>query len=189
MAIKTFTTGEVLTAADTNTYLANSGLVQVASGTLNAAATNFVGCFTPTYRNYRVVLDNVIPSASTDVYLRYLSGSTPNTTSSYFYAYRAINSAGTSLDQSGAGINAGFINCRFTGSGQSGSIVMDIFDPQISARTQLVNNSQNLGTSVYISSFGGISFDASTVFDGFQINTLGAPTLTGNVTIYGYRQA
>jgi hypothetical protein len=29
MAIKTFTTGEVLTAADTNTYLANSGLVYV----------------------------------------------------------------------------------------------------------------------------------------------------------------
>jgi hypothetical protein len=27
MAIKTFTTGEVLTASDTNTYLANSGLV------------------------------------------------------------------------------------------------------------------------------------------------------------------
>jgi hypothetical protein len=28
MAIKTFTTGEVLTAADTNTYLANSGLIR-----------------------------------------------------------------------------------------------------------------------------------------------------------------
>lgn len=189
MAIKTFSDGNSLPASDINTYLTNSGLVYVTSGTLNAAATNFVGCFTSTYRNYRVVLDNVIPSASTDVYLRYLSGSTPNTASSYFYAYRAINSAGTLLDQSGAGINAGFINCRFTGSGQRGNIVIDIFDPQISAQTQLVNNSQNLGSSVYISSFGGISFDATTVFDGFQINTLGAPTLTGNVTIYGYRQA
>jgi hypothetical protein len=29
MAIKTFTTGEVLTASDTNTYLANAGLVFV----------------------------------------------------------------------------------------------------------------------------------------------------------------
>ena len=31
MAIKTFTTGEVLTASDTNTYLANAGLVYITS--------------------------------------------------------------------------------------------------------------------------------------------------------------
>ncbi len=29
MAVKTFTTGEVLTAADTNTYLNNGGLVYI----------------------------------------------------------------------------------------------------------------------------------------------------------------
>jgi hypothetical protein len=39
MAIKTFTTGEVLTASDTNTYLANSGLVYVKSQTIGSGVT------------------------------------------------------------------------------------------------------------------------------------------------------
>ena len=39
MAIKTFVTGTVLTAADTNEYLANSGLVFVKGGTI-ATTTN-----------------------------------------------------------------------------------------------------------------------------------------------------
>jgi len=39
MAIKTFTTGEVLTAADTNTYLTNSGFQYVSSGSFTNAAS------------------------------------------------------------------------------------------------------------------------------------------------------
>ena len=40
MAIKTFTSGAVLTAADTNTYLTNSGLVYIAQGELTSATAS-----------------------------------------------------------------------------------------------------------------------------------------------------
>jgi len=56
MAIKTFTTGEVLTASDTNTYLANSGLVYIKQQTVgNAVASVTVSdAFSSTYDNYKI---------------------------------------------------------------------------------------------------------------------------------------
>ena len=58
MAIKTFTTGEVLTAADTNTYLANSGLVLVKSQTIGTgvASVTISDAFSTTYDNYRITI-------------------------------------------------------------------------------------------------------------------------------------
>jgi len=188
MSVKTFTT-EVLTSADTNTYLANSGLVYVTNGTLSTAATNFVGCFTSTFRDYCIVIDRMTTSASTDVWFYVLNGSTPFSSSQYYYAYKASNSAGTNLDTTGAGAAAGFLNVRFNGSNQTAGIAMNIYSPQVAAVTHLTNSSQYAVTGAYASSMGGFSVDNSTVFDGFRIDTRGAATLTGNVTVYGYRQA
>ena len=56
MAIKTFTTGEVLTAADTNTYLANSGLVYVAGATFSNVGSFDATGFTTTYNAFRLVV-------------------------------------------------------------------------------------------------------------------------------------
>jgi hypothetical protein len=59
MAIKTFTTGEVLTASDTNTYLANSGLVFVKSQTIGSGVTSVTvsDAFSSTYDNYKITLN------------------------------------------------------------------------------------------------------------------------------------
>lgn len=62
MAIKTFTTGEVLTASDTNTYLANSGLVVVKQVSFTSAAdsgTNFQSIFNSTYDSYKIVCHSI----------------------------------------------------------------------------------------------------------------------------------
>jgi hypothetical protein len=58
MAIKTFTTGEVLTASDTNTYLANAGLVYVKSQTIGTGVSSVIvsDCFTTDYDNYKIVV-------------------------------------------------------------------------------------------------------------------------------------
>jgi len=58
MAIKTFTTGEVLTASDTNTYLANAGLVHIKTATVTNATdsgTTWRSVFNGTYDSYRIV--------------------------------------------------------------------------------------------------------------------------------------
>jgi|694.fasta_scaffold46773_9 hypothetical protein len=189
MAIKTFSDGNSLPASDINTYLANSGLEYITSGSLNAAATNFQGCFTSAYRNYHIVIDRITPSASTDIYMRYMTGATPNTGANYYYGFVALSAAGTNLNVSGAGINAGFLNVRLNNSSATGNIIIDIYNPQLATITHCNAKSAYSIAAGYSFSHGGMSFDASTVFDGFQINTLGAVTLTGNVTIYGYRQA
>ena len=56
MAVKTFTT-EVLTSADTNTYLANSGLVYITSTTIGTGVSSVTlsSVFSATYDNYRVI--------------------------------------------------------------------------------------------------------------------------------------
>jgi len=90
MAIKTFTDLTTLPASDINTYLANSGLVYVTSGTLSGNAVNFAGCFTSNYTNYRIMFDSVTFSGSGDVYYQFLNGSTPNTTSNYYWAYSGL---------------------------------------------------------------------------------------------------
>ena len=67
MAVKTFTTGEVLTAADTNTYLNNGGLVWIKTATVTNAAdsgTAFRSIFTSTYDAYRIVCHTL--TAATD---------------------------------------------------------------------------------------------------------------------------
>jgi hypothetical protein len=57
MAVKTFGT-EVLTSADTNTYLANAGLVYVTSATIGSGVTSITvnNAFSATYDNYRIVV-------------------------------------------------------------------------------------------------------------------------------------
>lgn len=56
MAVKTFTTGEVLTASDTNTYLNNGGLVYISSGLPSNVGSFDITGFTSTYTQFRVVM-------------------------------------------------------------------------------------------------------------------------------------
>jgi hypothetical protein len=54
MAVKTFT-NEILTASDTNTYLANAGFITIAGGTFTNATTVDITGFSTAYKFYRIV--------------------------------------------------------------------------------------------------------------------------------------
>ncbi len=188
MAIKTFTTGEVLTASDTNTYLANSGLVFIKSVALATATTNITSCFSSTYRNYRVIIDDVTPSASISLYIRFLTGTTPDTSTNYGWAYTGILENNTVINNASSGQNLAFtgINISFTGASLAGGS-LDMYNPQ--AAKQTIGNviadtyeSSNFGFRT-----GSFRLNTTNQYDGFQITTGGAPTVTGNVTVYGYR--
>jgi hypothetical protein len=190
MAIKTFTTGEVLTAADTNTYLANSGLVYVAGGALSTATTNFSSCFTSTYTNYRVIIDSPSCSATADIYIKYLTGTTtPTTAANYYWAFTGLTSGGVASNNSANAQTVGYTGWSAPGAGGTGGISIDFFQPNLASNTMANINTSLLGTGVYISRVGQLAWDATTVFTGFQITSGGASTLGGNVSIYGYRKA
>lgn len=58
MAVKTFTTGEVLTASDCNQFLNNGGLVYITQATISSGASSVTinNCFSAAYNSYEIVI-------------------------------------------------------------------------------------------------------------------------------------
>ena len=188
MAIKTFTTGEILTASDTNTYLANSGLVYVGKATLATNTTDLVGCFTNTYDNYRIVLDSLNPNSSSDIFWRLLIGSTPEATAFYSWYTNGYLDSGVASTSNAAGQTYGYTGYTQTAGGfVGGTITMDLIGPNVNQRT--LAHTQAIG---YYGTFGnrggGSSLSIVAQYNGIRFFTGTAATMSGNVTVYGYRK-
>ena len=189
MAIKTFTTGEVLTAADTNTYLANSGLVYITNGSKSGSGSyTFDSVFTATYTNYRVVVDQITVTNANAVRFQFRAGGATNATATYNYAYRGLLSNGTTNDTSGSnftyaepGVYINFTNVEL------GTLSTDIFDAQLAKRTRALVSAQGYeGAAAYRN--GGFEFYGTNQFDGFLLS-VPSGTFSFVYTIYGYRTA
>jgi hypothetical protein len=183
MAIKTFTTGEVLTASDTNTYLANSGLVYVGAGTLSltTSATNVTGVFSSTYKQYRVLLNITARSTTNRVDMRYINGTTP-TSANYYQGGIGSDWAANSAVYYQRSNND---NQLFGLAGnQVLSISLDIFNANKASFTMHAGTATSYDTS-YAYVLGGTQ-NSSTVFTGFQLFT-SAGTATVEYQVYGYR--
>jgi hypothetical protein len=193
MAIKTFTTGEVLTASDTNTYLANSGLTYITGGTQSGStALNVDGVFTSTHTNYRLVMTNIeTATADRAIRINFRTSGTTNINAAYDYAYRGLRSNGTSGDTSLASQTFAEIGVFIGGFANLalGSASIDINSPQASKRTHGLSNASGFESGYFQFRNGGLVFNDTTSFDGFRISL----NSTGNVAfewqLYGYRKA
>lgn len=187
MAVKTFTTGEVLTAADTNTYLNNGGLVYIASGSPAANATiNIDNVFTSTYRNYRIVM-RMVGSGSNACYWRWRAGGA--TLADTIYS-TSLSNTYTAQTPSGTGRadNYGLFGAVYATYPTQVSI--DVYNPQTTDYSiyagQIILGLG--GTDSGVALIQGAN-KVTTSIDGFQLTTAAAPTITLNYTIYGYRSA
>lgn len=182
MAVKTFTTGEVLTASDTNTYLNNGGLVYISSAIVpsSPAQSSIVvtNCFSSTYDNYRIILQGGTCSTG-GVSSRIVFGST---TTGYYGSQPYWTAAGGS----GANpINNGaYLYCGSQDTGGWG-FTLDVLGPYTATYTQISGFSAG-GSAVTIN----MGYLANTTsYTGFTVNP-GAGTFTGGtITIFGYRKA
>lgn len=190
MAIKTFTTGEVLTASDTNTYLANSGLVYVTSQTFTGSSSptviSFNNCFTSSFTNYRIVLNLNGGTAGAYASFRLRSGGSDRSTNDYFMAgYYSTWSGGLTS------YNAGSLSSMAAVGSWSSSIAsactIDIFSPAVSGdRTNWSSRLVDAGA--------GSVYSRDTVYavteaqDGFTVFS-SSGTMSGTITVYGYRKA
>ena len=180
MAIKTFTTGEVLTAADTNTYLANSGLVYVATKTFSAQATwDCTSVFSSTYDNYFVTFAMSPTPGGSIVQTTMLSGSTPATTN--YYSYESGNIWAGTADSTANPSTSYWFGLR---SATYIFATMNILQPSTANYTSFSSEGiddtqswQARGVHKTASSFDGIRF----------YNASG--NMTGTATFYGYRKA
>ena len=180
MAVKTFTTGEVLTAADTNTYLNNGGLVYVTGVTISGSGGYTISnCFSATYENYRVIISGISASGAIDLNIRMGTTSTGYYGSRYYDAYTGAATGTIRFN------NAAQFFCGGATSGNDeGASGFDITNPQVAKRTSWFGNYYG---NAFAGWFGGTVAN-STQYTDLQLLP-SAGTFSATVRIYGYRQA
>ena len=185
MAIKTFTTGEVLTAADTNTYLANSGLVYVTSATVGSGSNtvSVSNCFSSTYDNYKIIWTGGVSVGAEALTLNLLPTSVTGWNTSYSMNVSYCGYSGTVTNLlTNSGAKWGY--CGEITTANKTNINFELFAPNLAQYTGFANS--------YIGGGGagcgaGIHQIAS-AFTGFTIS--GASNFSGGtITVYGYRKA
>ena len=192
MAIKTFTSGSVLTAADTNTYLTNSGLVYIAQGELTSstASLTFNDVFSSTYDNYRIVIDRYRPvNALQALYMRLRVGGA-DIAANYNYSASGLYQDGSSTNNSSGAVAVNQIDVTFNSLNTVGlgSCVMDIMAPQKTERTFMTYQ-----TIIYNSQYGNRNGYAVHQIEqaatGFSLFAAAGNTTTLRCKVYGYRNS
>jgi hypothetical protein len=188
MSIKTYVASTTLSASDMNTYSANSGLVYVSSKTWTStsSAQQIDSCFTSTYDNYHLVLSVTTGSGSpTNVYMRFVDGTTPDTGSVYGSNVTTSNGV-TGLTNTWTGI-VGQLYVGYAAD-LTGFMTIDLANPQVSGKATAINafgsgfgNSTQLVSTIY-----GLT-TSTTQYEGIYIYP-GGGTWAGTCTVYGYRK-
>ena len=181
MAVKTFTAGAVLTASDTNTFLANSGLVFVKSQTIGTAVSSVAvtSAFSATYDAYKILITGGVASTNNVLYLQLGSTTTGYYTIMAYSNFSAVNTPASDGNSNGT-------NFLYAGSGTANNLAanIELQNPFLTRRTQF-QASANLGNT-YTGTSSGV-LDNTTSYTGFTI-LMNTGTLTGGtITVYGYR--
>ena len=186
MAIKTFTTGEVLTASDTNTYLANSGLVFVASTTFaGSAGVEMRNCFSSTYTNYQIELTYYGSTGSNTNWQMMTGTNTIDNSNNYYrngYYWTTVFS----------NFNSGPNTFEFvTNHGSTSSIFsyakITCYQPNVSGqRTTSLLQSYDPASALVFTITDTVA--TTTAYTGFYLSAA-AGNITGTITVYGYRKA
>lgn len=181
MAVKTFTTGEVLTASDTNTYLNNGGLVYITGATISAAATyTFSNVFSSTYDNYRVVINSGTTSvAGVNYNIRLGTTATGYYGSRYYDLYTGGATGTIRYNNANEFTIANAINANDEAAGG-----FDMMNPNTAKRTSWYGQWYGNGYSGW---FGGTLANTTQYTDLQFLASSG--TMSAIIRIYGYRQA
>jgi len=179
MAVKTFTSA-TLSSSDTNTYLANAGLVYVTQVTVGTGVSSVTvsSCFNSTYDAYEILYTNGASSVTEVLYLQ-LAG----ITGTNYYSAGAQNTSGSGA-YNGIGVNAGTRWQIGTCTTTSHGLRMTVHNPFVAKNTYHRCDF----ASDYTSGWSGGVCNTATSTTGFTLSP-GSGTLTGGtITVYGYRK-
>jgi hypothetical protein len=187
MAIKTFTTGEVLTAADTNTYLANSGLVLVKSQTVGSGVSSVEvsGAFSSIYDNYRIIYTGGTASTANMQHSLRL-GSTVSSTYQTVLTYMDWGSGTVNGAQT---TNTSWFWIGGEKTNANGGPILTLFE--------LYNPFNSVATMMNSTAYGGGSsagtsngrLNNTTSYTAFTLLPDSGTFTGGAITVYGYRKA
>jgi hypothetical protein len=182
MAVKTFTAGEVLTAADTNTYLANSGLVFIKSQAVSGTPTTLTisNVFSSTYDNYKILF-NGSSTGNGSIGLR-LGASVTG-----YYGFLVYGDQGSNTVQ---GVYRNNIT-QFdyaggsAGNGLPSTVNCELMNPFAASYTKMIS-----GIYQDSSSYGTMQAEhrVSTSYTDATIVVGSGTFTTGTLIVYGYRK-
>jgi hypothetical protein len=188
------TTNQILTADTTvspykvkwaTPAAAASGLTKISSNAFSGVASVTIdGCFTSTYTDYLVIINNISATTSTDdllMQLRY--GSTTETAAVYYgSSFNVPFSGATSTIQTNAGtsykIANGIGSATYAGSGQMFFSRIGNSNQPSAWRGQFLDES-----TTDVVHFGGKANDTRT-YTGLVVKS-SSSNISGNITIYG----
>jgi len=180
MAVKTFTTGEVLTAADTNTYLNNGGLVYIKSQTIGTAVASVAvtSAFSADFDNYVITVSG--GAGSTNMSLKLQLGAT---VTNYALTLSYSNYTSTPLAV-GSTTDTAF---TYAGSGTSTSLGMycTLQNPYLAEHTFVQGATANGSFAGTMSGY----LPTTTSYTDFTIITSTGTMTGGTIRVYGMRQA
>jgi hypothetical protein len=181
MAIKTFTTGEVLTASDTNTYLANSGLVYIKQQTVGSGVGSVTvsDAFSATYDAYKIIWSGGTMSADTN--LRMTIG---NATTSYYGSLIYASFSGGGAQEAG---NNNLAHWNFSGGGgtDGADASVELSNPFLTRTTQM--QARIRYSTVYGNFVGHLANNNS--YTSFAVTPNSGTMSSGTIIVYGYRKA
>lgn len=184
MAVKTFAVGELVTASDANTYLANSGLDFVKSQTIGSGVSSVTvtGAFSSTWDAYNIVVTGGNMSAG-DYGINMRLGST---TTGYYYTgtYLTFGNVGSWIGASNAA-EWGAVGIATTNTLYANVIVHN---------PNLTKNSYFQSDYIYGHPAGGRANMAgyladNTAYTSFTLFVNASSFAGGTITVYGYRKA
>jgi len=189
MTIKTFTAAEKLTAADTNTFLANAGLVYITQGTATSGTTLQIdSCFSSTYDAYRIILHNVRLAGPAFVLMQ-LRTTTTTDTNYLFGRLEVPYNTASALGRGGSGAGTASAWDIMVGDTTANGAWIDVFNPNLAMQTAYTAQSADPRTG---GGFGGQHESgiqtSNTQFTGLLLTAFA--TITNlTATVYGYRMS
>jgi hypothetical protein len=182
MAIKTFTAGSILTASDTNTFLGNSGLVYVGSGSFAGAASFEMTGISSTYTYYRAVFSAITNTTANYQAVLYNGATARN---SLYYA--GVGYAG--FDNTTGGANSSNNTAFFyAGQGSSAYRSQTVMDFRFKTGEMFTFTLQGFESNTFRSITSGGFRNATDAFDRIRITPSASATATGEWRLYGYRE-
>lgn len=191
MAVKTFTSGEILTASDTNAYLANALHVYVGGSTFtNQASVTYSNVFTSAFNQYKIVwYINSTAATSTDLRAQLTIAGTP-TGAGYVAGMRMFNTGlGTATVDYGQTLTTAFLlgnpgEPNYQAASGEGMIT---YPASSTMRKGFHAVGGGLASSVaYLGNWCAGTLGNTAAHDGIKIFA-GVNNITGGVAIYGVR--
>jgi hypothetical protein len=148
-----------------------------------ASSISLNGVFTSTYSNYKILTTSTASAGFEIAYLRLRASGSDATGGNY--AWQKLGASGSSTFPSRATSQTTY-EIGYTRSGSLASWCLEIFSPNIAETTKMMSFQSDpvSGTPELFFNVGVHSL--STAYDGITFYP-GSGTMTGNISIYGYR--